>query len=102
MSFMQKTAFEQIENHQLEKILDEYRQSRHLFKSIYRAIILILSLIFAIFLLKSFCWYYFIYFGIKFEYFMAFSKCVGNWFVSHSFCLVYYINIIVLLIHQKR
>lgn len=51
---MQKLAFEQIENHQLEKILDEYRQSRHLFKSIYRAIILILSLIFAIFCLNLF------------------------------------------------
>lgn len=51
---MQKLAFKPIENDQLEKILDEYRQSRHLFKSIYRAIILILSLIFAIFCLNLF------------------------------------------------
>ncbi|WLF84926.1 hypothetical protein [Moraxella sp. ZY210820] len=45
---MQKLAFKPIENHQLAKILDEYRQSRHLFRSIYRVIVLILSLIFAI------------------------------------------------------
>lgn len=52
MSFMQKTAFEQIENHQLEKILDEYQQSRYLFKSIRRAVILIFSLIFSVFILN--------------------------------------------------